>query len=361
MNDQQQILDSLLCIGPNLFFSEFLVFLLIVISRQCSCYVLIWEIEFKHVMQITSMENVIIFGGGISGLTAAIYCARANLKPVVVVGMAPDQLSTTTMVENYPGYENGILGPELTKVTKAQAQRFGTRFIEEDLEQFEVTKDGYFTAYVAGQRIDAKTAIIATGASPRMLGVNGEKKYFARGVSTCCTCDGAFYKNKDVIIIGGGDTAMEEALTMTHHTNKITIIHRKDEFRASKIMQQRVTENSNIKIMWSTTIEEIIGDEKKVTAVKLKDLKTNYISERPVDGIFLAIGHIPNSNVFKGIVDMDENGYIKADPVTMQTNIPGLYAAGDVQDAIYRQAVTAAGTGCAAAIQVERYLSKTGK
>ncbi|MBI2151901.1 thioredoxin-disulfide reductase [Candidatus Woesearchaeota archaeon] len=301
------------------------------------------------------MEKLVILGSGIAGLTAAIYAARAELTPLIISGMEEGgQLTQTTEVENFPGFPNGIMGPVLMQNCKKQAERFGTRFVYGVVEKIERIKDG-FKLKVGDKEIKTKSVIIATGASARWLGLPSEQKYKGRGVSSCATCDGAFYKNKEVLIIGGGDAAMEEAHFMTKFTDKVTIVHRGSEFRASKIMQERVLENKKIKILWNKTITEFLGDGKKLNAVKLQDTKTNKINEMKCDGVFLAIGHIPNTSFLKGFVDLDEKEYLKADRF-MHTSVEGVFAAGDVQDYRYRQAISAAGSGCMAAIEVEKYL-----
>ncbi len=301
------------------------------------------------------MEKLVIIGAGIAGLTAAIYAARANLSPLVISGKDEGgQLMLTTEVENYPGFPEGVLGPELVTKCKQQAKRFGTRFKDGDLEVFSA-KNGSYELTVDGEKIETKSVIIATGASARMLGLESELRYFNRGVHTCATCDGYFYSGKDIVVVGGGDSACEESLFLAKLVNSITIIHRRDAFRASKIMQERVFANPKIKVVWNSAVEEILGESRKVTAVKVKNVNDGKISEIKTDAVFLAIGHIPNTAVFKGVLDLDENGYIKADS-RMRTKLPGVFVAGDVYDKVYRQAVTAAGMGCQAALEAERYL-----
>lgn len=301
------------------------------------------------------MEKLVIIGSGMAGLTAAIYAARANLHPLVVSGKAEGgQLMLTTVVENYPGFPECITGPELAEKCRQQAKRFGARFKDGNVEAF-TAKGSSYELVVEGEKIEAKCAIIATGASARMLGIESEKKYFNLGVHTCATCDAAFYTGKDVIVVGGGDSACEESLFMTKLVSSVTIIHRRSGFRASKVMQERVFANSKIKTVWNSAVEEVLGDGKKVTGVKIKDTNSGKTSELKTDAVFLAIGHVPNTAAFKGALSMEENGYIKADS-RLRTNLPGVFAAGDCCDKIYRQAITAAGMGCMAALEAERYL-----
>ena len=302
------------------------------------------------------VENVIIIGGACAGLTAAIYTSRANLKPVCIEGFqAGGQLMLTTEVENYPGFPEGIMGPDLMQLFRKQAERFGTRFVTKDVTSVNFKKTP-FEIYVDKECYKTKAVIIATGASANLLGIPNEERLMGRGVSTCATCDGFFFKDQHVVVAGGGDSAMEEASFLTKHASKVTVIHRKDEFRASKIMQDRFFKNPKCKVVWGSEVVEILGDGKKVTGVKLKNLKTGKASEFKTDGVFLAIGHIPNTSIFKEILDMNEQGYLTTDRF-MKTNIPGVFAAGDVQDARYRQAITAAGTGCQAAMEAEKYLA----
>src|SRR3989338_4358838 len=300
------------------------------------------------------MEKVVIIGSGVAGLTAAIYAARAELKPLIISGMEEGgQLATTTEVENFPGFPAGVMGPEFMANCKKQAERFGTRFIYGAVEKVEKIKEGV-KLIVNSQEIKAEVLIIATGASARWLNLPSEQKYKGRGISSCATCDAAFYKSKEVLVIGGGDAAMEEALFMTRFTDKVTLVHRGSEFRASKIMQERLKKNKIIKIMWNKEIVEYLGDGRKINAVKLKDTKNNSIEEKKCDGVFLAIGHVPNTSFLKGFVDLDEKCYLKADRF-MHTSVEGVFAAGDVQDYRYRQAISAAGTGCMAAMEAEKY------
>lgn len=309
---------------------------------------------------MSTVENIIIIGSGPAGLTSAIYSARANLKPLMIEGEeAGGQLMITTEVENYPGFEHGVSGPELVAVMRKQAQKFGTRFITKNVTKVDFSKRP-FKVWIRDQVYEAKSVIISTGASAKYLGLPSEKKYMNRGVSACATCDGAFFKNVDVAVVGGGDTAMEEAQFLTRFAKKVYVIHRRDSFRASKIMSDRVLNNPKIEVIWNTEVLEVIGDEKKVTSLSLKNLVTSDKKELAVEGLFLAIGHKPNTDLFKDIITTDETGYIKTKPGSSYTNIEGVFAAGDVQDHVYRQAITAAGTGCMAAIDAERWLEGQG-
>ena len=303
------------------------------------------------------MEKVVILGTGIAGCTAAIYAARANLNPLIISGPEDGgQLTLTTDVENFPGFPDGVQGPALVEMCKKQAEKFGTRFKVDIASEFKKIKDGFELSLLGGEKIQTKTLIVATGASARWLGIPSEEKYKGRGVTTCATCDGAFFKGKEVVVIGGGDSAMEESQFLTKFATKVTVIHRKNEFRASKIMQDRFFKNPKCKVIWDSKVVEILGDGKKVTGVKLRNVKNGNFTEFKTDGVFLAIGHIPNTSIFKGILDMNELGYLTTGRF-MNTNIPGVFAAGDVQDVRYRQAITAAGTGCQAALEAEKYLS----
>ncbi len=303
------------------------------------------------------MEKVVILGNGIAGLTAAIYTGRATLSPLVISGpQSGGQLTMTTDVENFPGFPEGVLGPELVEKSKAQAKKFGARFKEGLATKFEQEGDNYKITLNNGEEIITESLIIATGASARWLGIESEKKYKGRGVGTCATCDGFFYKDKEVLVVGGGDSAMEEADFLTKFAKKVTIIHRRDKLRASQIMQDRFFENPKTDIIWNSEIKEILGDDKGVTGVKLFNNKTDEETEKNCDGIFLALGHIPNTGIFKDKVDMDEKGYLKTDRYT-HTNLKGVFGAGDVQDPRFRQAISAAGTGCMAAMEAEKYLA----
>ncbi len=305
-------------------------------------------------------KNVIIIGSGPAGFTAAIYAARANLKPLMIEGLLRGgqpggQLMLTTEVENFPGFEHGIQGPELMDVMRKQAARFGTEFVREDVESVDLSKSP-FTLKAGDQTYTAKTLIISTGASANWLNIPSEKALQGYGVSACATCDGFFFKNKEVVLVGGGDSALEEANFLTKFATKVTIVHRRDAFRASKIMQERALSNKKIEVIWDSAVEEIKDvSMKKVTGVVLRNLKTNAVSEKKCDGVFIAIGHTPNSEIFKGKLELNPKGYIVVHDGTL-TSVPGVFAAGDVQDYKYRQAVTAAGSGCMAALDAERYL-----
>lgn len=306
-----------------------------------------------------NIENVIIVGSGPAGLTAAIYAARANLKPLCIEGEeAGGQLMTTTEVENFPGFAKGIVGPELMQVMRDQASRFGTRFVTRNVTRVDL-KTRPFQIWIGEQLYRTNSVIVSTGASAKYLGLPNERRLIGRGVSACATCDGAFFKNQRVCVVGGGDTAMEEANFLTRFASEVWIIHRRDQFRASKIMADRVLQNPKVKVLWDSAIEEIIG-ENAVTGVKIKNLKTHAVEKMDVDGIFVAIGHKPNTDIFKGQLEMDDVGYLKTAKGTTYTSVDGVFAAGDVQDPNYRQAITAAGTGCMAAIDAERWLDSKG-
>ncbi len=302
------------------------------------------------------MQNVIIIGSGPAGWTAAVYAARADLKPTLFEGFEPGgQLMTTTEVENYPGFEHGIQGPELMDVMRKQAKRFGTEVISEMVDSLKQIEGG-FEITAKGKTYQAKTVILSTGATARRLGLDNEKRLYGKGVSACATCDGFFFKGKNVIVVGGGDSAMEEASFLTRFADKVYLMHRRDEFRASKIMQDRARSNPKIEIMMNTEVIDILGAD-KVEGVMLKDTVSGETREMKIDGVFAAIGHEPNVSLVKGLVDLDEKGYVKTIPGTSKTNIEGLFACGDVQDSRYRQAITAAGSGCMAALDAEKYTS----
>jgi len=301
-----------------------------------------------------------VIGSGPAGYTACIYAARANLAPILVTGMTPGgQLTITTDVENYPGFANVIQGPWLMDQMAQQAKHVGVNIIFDHIKEVNFDKKPFSAIGESGTKYTADTVIISTGAQARWLGIESEKKFQGFGVSGCATCDGFFYKNKEVVVVGGGNSAVEEAIYLTNFATKVTIIHRRDSFRAEKIAQDRLFSNKKISVIWDSVIEEVVGEDKplSVTGVKFKNLKSGEISELKTDGVFIAIGHTPNTSMFKDFISLDEENYIITAPGSARTNIPGVFAAGDVQDKIYRQAVTAAGTGCMAALEAERYLS----
>ncbi|MBI4021422.1 MAG: FAD-dependent oxidoreductase [Candidatus Aenigmarchaeota archaeon] len=296
------------------------------------------------------MDDVLIVGGGIAAHTAALYAARAELKPLVLTGTGLDQLSTTSLVENYPGFPEGVQGPDLVDACKSQAKRFGARYLPGDATGLKPVQGGY--EVVAGSSYRARTVIIATGASARTLGVPGEKEFWAKGVSTCAPCDAPLFRNKTVVVVGGGDSAMEEALMLTKFAGKVIIVHRREEFRASKIMQQRVLGMEAIEVLWNTAVTEVIG-RAFVTGVKIRNLQTGQAALLACDGMFLAIGHTPTTAWLAGSgLALDAHGYIPG----VVTNLPGVFAAGDVMDPRYRQAVTSAGTGCQASLEAEKFI-----
>lgn len=310
-------------------------------------------------MNSTKIENVLIIGSGPAGLTAAIYAARANLQPLMIEGYeSGGQLMTTSEVENYPGFEHGVQGPELMGVTRKQAERFGTRFITKNVTKVDFSARP-FKVWVEKDLYQAQTVIISTGASAKYLGLENEKRLLGRGVSACATCDGAFFKNQVVAVVGGGDTAMEEAVFLTRFATKVYVIHRRAEFRASKIMADRVLNHAKIEVIWNTEILDVLGDQ-GVKGVRLKNSQSGEERTLDLDGVFVAIGHKPNTDLFKGALEMNDVGYLVTKPKTTYTSIEGVFAAGDVQDPHYRQAITAAGTGCMAAIDAERWLENQG-
>jgi thioredoxin reductase (NADPH) len=307
------------------------------------------------------MENnhykVVIIGSGPAGYTAALYAARANLQPLVLKGLQPGgQLTITTEVENFPGFPDGIMGPELMERFEAQVKRFGTEIVHDTVVDVDFTRRP-FKLSTESKSYSADTVIIATGASAKWIGIEAEQRLGGRGVSACATCDGFFFRDKEVVVVGGGDTAMEEANFLTRFCKRVTIIHRRRELRASKIMQERAFKNPKIDFIWDSVVEDILGTpETGVTAVKLKNIVTNEVSEVPTEGVFVAIGHKPNTDIFQGKLELHPNGYIKVEPGTVNTNIPGVFACGDVMDHHYRQAITAAGSGCMAAMDAEKFL-----
>ncbi len=305
------------------------------------------------------MRNVVILGSGPAGLTAAVYAARANLSPLLIEGwQSGGQLTTTTEVENYPGFAKSIMGPELMKEMRAQAERFGTEFLTGDVTAIDFKKCPFTITVDGEQSIDDKTVIIATGASAIQIGIKNEVRLTGHGVSTCATCDDFFFKGKQLIVVGGGDSAMEEANFLTKFATKVSIVHRRDKLRASKIMQDRAMHNEKITFIWNSVVEDILGSD-VVTGVRLNNVVTGMTSEVPCAGVFVAIGHRPNTALFAGQLEMDAKGYLITNHGTA-TSVPGVFAAGDVQDSKYRQAITAAGSGCMAAIDAERYLEASG-
>ena len=304
--------------------------------------------------------KVVIVGSGPAGYTAAIYAARAMLEPVLIQGAEPGgQLTITTDVENYPGFADVIQGPWLMQQMQKQAEHVGTKVITDHVNDLDVTRRPFRLTCDSGEVYLADTVILATGARARWLGLPSEEKFRGYGVSACATCDGFFYRNKDVIVIGGGNTAIEEALFLTNFAAKVTVVHRRDSFRAEKILQERLFRNPKIEVIWDATLDEVTGSDNppKVTHVRLKNVKTGAVLERPADGVFIAIGHSPSTELVVGKVEMKPNGYVKTAPFSTATSVPGLFAAGDVTDDIYRQAVTAAGLGCMAALEAERFLA----
>jgi thioredoxin reductase (NADPH) len=305
-------------------------------------------------------RKVIVIGSGPAGYTAAIYAARANLAPLMLTGVqSGGQLMLTTLVENYPGFVEGIQGPELMETMKKQAEHFGTELIAEDVTAVDFSRRPFVVR--AGETSwEGHTVIVATGATAKLLGLPAEATLMGRGVSTCATCDGFFFKDQNIMVVGGGDSAMEEALYLSRLGKQVEVVHRRDALRASKIMQERAFKNPKIGFVWNSAVDDVMDVARgKVTAVRLKNLKTGALSEHPVDGLFVAIGHQPNTAIFRGQLELLPNDYIKVKPGTTATSVPGVFAAGDVQDHVYRQAVTAAGTGCMAALEAERYLEAT--
>ncbi len=306
---------------------------------------------------MSRLHDVVILGSGPAGYTAAIYAARANLKPLLFSGLQPGgQLTITTEVENYPAFPDGVLGPELMEKFRAQAQRFGTEIVDATVERVDFSRRP-FRVWADGVEHEAKSVIVATGASAMLLGLPSEQQFMGFGVSACATCDGFFFRGKRVIVVGGGDTALEEATFLTRFAEEVILVHRRDQLRGSKIMQERALANPKIRVVWNAVVDEVIGEkDKRVTAVKLRDTKTGVVTEMPIDGVFVAIGHKPNTDFLRGQLALDAKGYVQVRPGTTYTSVDGVFAAGDVFDSVYRQAVTAAGSGCMAAIDCERWL-----
>jgi len=300
---------------------------------------------------------MVIIGSGPAGLTAAIYAARANLQPLLIEGKEPGgQLTLTTLVENYPGFSDGIMGPQLMEDMRKQAQRFGADVVNGYVRAVKLTEQP-FRVYYGEEEIVAKTVVISTGSSAKLIGLESEMQLMGHGVSTCATCDGFFYRGKEIAVVGGGDSAMEEATFLTKFATRVSVIHRRDVLRASKIMQDRAQRNPKIHFIWNSVVEEVLGSrETGVSALQLKDIKTQQLSRLKVDGLFVAIGHNPNTEIFRGQIDLDDRGYIITRPDSTRTNISGVFACGDVQDPVFRQAITAAGSGCMAAMESERWL-----
>jgi thioredoxin reductase (NADPH) len=307
-------------------------------------------------------HEVVIIGSGPAGLTAAVYAARASLEPVLIEGMVEGgptggQLTLTTDVENFPGFPEGIMGPQLISDMRAQAERFGTRFVTEDVVRADIEQQPIRLETASGAVVTTRSLIIATGAKPRRLEVPGEDELWGAGVSACATCDGFFFRDKHVVVVGGGDSAMEEATFLTKFASKVTVVHRRDELRASVIMQERAFKNDKIEFVWNATVSRVNGAEGLVSWLTLTDTVTGEETDLPADGLFLAIGHIPNTWLFEGVLDTDDEGYLLVQEPTTITNVPGVFACGDVMDHTYRQAITAAGSGCKAAIDAERFLA----
>mgnify|MGYP001086908627 FL=1 len=311
---------------------------------------------------MSDIHDVVILGSGPAGFTAAIYAARASLKPLLLSGSQPGgQLTITTEVENFPGFPEGVQGPDLMLKMREQAARFGTEIADVTVESVDFTRQP-FTLRGGGREFRARSVIVATGASARLLGIPSEQTFFGAGVSACATCDGFFFRGKRVMVVGGGDTALEEASYLTRFCAEVIMVHRRDELRGSKIMQERARKNPKVSFRLSAVIDEVLGTEepRRVTGVRLRDARTGAVREEPIDGVFVAIGHQPNTSFLQGVLPLDEKGYVVVEPGTPRTAVPGVFAAGDVADPTYRQAVTAAGSGCAAAIEAERWLESQG-
>ena len=310
---------------------------------------------------MSNHRKLIIIGSGPAGLTAALYAGRANLSPLVFEGQQPGgQLTITTEVDNYPGFPEGIMGPDLMEAIRKQAQRFGAETMFKSVESVDLSKRP-FKVVADGDEYFAESLIVSTGASAKLLNISSESEFMGYGVSACATCDGFFFKNQHVVVVGGGDTAMEEATYLTKHAARATVVHRRNELRASKAMIEKAKKNPKIDFVWDSVVDEVLGTNegghKKLTGVRLKNIKTNASTDFKCDGLFLAIGHQPNTKLFEGVLDMDAVGYLKTKPQSTATNIPGVFAAGDVADSKYRQAISAAGTGCMAAIDAEKFLA----
>ena len=311
----------------------------------------------------THRTKVLILGSGPAGCTAAIYAARANLEPILVAGLQPGgQLTITTDVENFPGFAEAVQGPWLMEQMQAQAEHVGAQFLYDTITEVDLSKRPFVAKGDSGDEYVGDTLIVCTGATARWLGIESEKKFSGFGVSACATCDGFFFRNKEVVVVGGGNSAVEEAIYLAGIASKVTLVHRRDSLRAEKIAQDRLFANPKVAVVWDSVVDEILGTENPpgVNAVRLKNVKTGQTSDMATDGVFIAIGHTPNTELVKDVVTIDDEGYIITKPGTTQTNVPGLFAAGDVQDKIYRQAVTAAGTGCMAALEAERFLTAHG-
>ena len=311
---------------------------------------------------MSDIHDVVILGSGPAGFTAAIYAARASLKPLLLSGSQPGgQLTITTEVENFPGFPEGVQGPDLMLKMREQAARFGTEIADVTVESVDFTRQP-FTLRGGGREFRARSVIVATGASARLLGIPSEQTFFGAGVSACATCDGFFFRGKRVMVVGGGDTALEEASYLTRFCAEVILVHRRDELRGSKIMQERARKNPKVSFRLSAVIDEVLGTEepRRVTGVRLRDARTGAVREEPIDGVFVAIGHQPNTSFLQGVLPLDEKGYVVVEPGSPRTAVPGVFAAGDVADAVYRQAVWAAGSGCAAAIEAERWLEAQG-
>lgn len=307
-----------------------------------------------------TIHDVVIIGSGPAGLTAALYAARADLAPLVIEGQAAGgQLMQTTDVENFPGFPDGRMGPELMMDFRKQAEKFGTQFMTTDVDSVDFTKGSPFTITVGSENMQARTVIISTGATARWLHLENEQRLIGKGVSACATCDGFFFRDKDLLVVGGGDSAMEEATFLTKFASQVTVVHRRDELRASKIMQDRAMANDKIEFLWDSEVIDVLGED-QVTGVVIKNTQSGETQQRDTDGLFLAIGHDPSSTLFQGQVQLDDNGYVLVTDPTTATNVPGVFAAGDITDTIYRQAITAAGQGCKAAMDAERWLEANG-